>query len=65
MDIIIEGDIDGIETGHHKKAIRNPIIFTSANNDDYTLLKAKKVQPYSFALPVSSRELHVAIEIAS
>src|SRR4030095_8867928 len=67
MDIIIKGDIDGIETADIiRKQHGVPIIFTSANNDDYTLLKAKKVRPYSFLLkPVSSRELQIAIEIAA
>lgn len=67
MDIIIDGDIDGIETADIiRKQYGIPIIFTSANNDDYTVLKAKRVQPYSFLLkPVSARELHIAIEIAS
>ncbi|HEY3251729.1 MAG TPA: response regulator [Ignavibacteria bacterium] len=66
MDIIIDGDIDGIETADIiRKQFGIPIIFTSANNDDYTLLKAKKVQPYSFLLkPVNAREMQIAIEIA-
>ena len=66
IDIIINGDKDGIETADIiKKEFGIPIIFTSANNDDYTLLKAKKVQPYSFLVkPINSRELFIAVEIA-
>lgn len=66
MDIVINGDLDGIETADIvRKKFSIPVIFTSANNDDYTLLKAKKVQPYSFLTkPVNPRELCIAIEIA-
>jgi len=67
MDIIINGNLDGIETADIiRKNFGLPVIFTSANNDDYTLLKAKKVQPYSFLIkPVNPRELCIAIEIAA
>ena len=66
MDIIINGNMDGIETADIiRKDYGIPVIFTSANNDDYTLLKAKKVQPYSFLVkPVNPRELFIAVEIA-
>jgi len=65
MDIIINGIMDGIETADIIRKEHNiPVIFTSANNDDYTLLKAKKVQPYSFLVkPVNPRELSIAVEI--
>ncbi len=66
MDIIINGNMDGIETADMiRKEYGIPVIFTSANNDDYTLLKAKKVQPYNFLVkPVNARELFIAVEIA-
>ncbi|MFS8116949.1 MAG: ATP-binding protein [Microcoleus sp.] len=66
MDIVIKGDIDGIETA----AIINqeldiPIIYTTAYADDETLQRAENTGSYGYLLkPFKERELHATIKIA-
>ena len=66
MDIVIKGDIDGIETA----AIINqeldiPIIYTTAYADDETLQRAEKTGSYGYLLkPFKEREMHATIKIA-
>ncbi len=66
MDIVIKGDIDGIETA----AIINqnldiPIIYTTAYADDETLQRAENTGCYGYLLkPFKERELHATIKIA-
>jgi signal transduction histidine kinase len=65
MDIVIKGDIDGIETA----AIINqkldiPIIYTTAYADDETLERAENTGSYGYLLkPFKERELHATIKI--
>ena len=66
MDLVIKGDIDGIETA----AIINqeldiPIIYTTAYADDETLQRAENTGAYGYLLkPIKERELHATIKIA-
>ena len=66
MDIVIKGDIDGIETA----AIINqeldiPIIYTTAYADEETLQRAENTGSYGYVLkPFKDRELHATIKIA-
>ena len=66
MDIVIKGEIDGIETA----AIINqkfdiPIIYTTAYADDETLQRAENTGSYGYLLkPFKERELHATIKIA-
>ncbi|MBE9160964.1 ATP-binding protein [Tychonema sp. LEGE 06208] len=66
MDIVIKGEIDGIETA----AIINqkldiPIIYTTAYADDETLQRAENSGSYGYLLkPFKERELHATIKIA-
>ncbi|MGB7894923.1 MAG: response regulator, partial [Microcoleus sp.] len=66
MDIVIKGDIDGIETA----AIINqeldiPIIYTTAYADDETLQRAENTGSYGYLLkPFKEREMHATIKIA-
>ncbi len=66
MDIVIKGEIDGIETA----AIINqeldiPIIYTTAYADDETLQRAENTDSYGYLLkPFKERELHATIKIA-
>jgi diguanylate cyclase (GGDEF)-like protein/PAS domain S-box-containing protein len=66
MDIILKGDMDGIQAS---EAIRSklgiPIIFLTACADDATLERAKITEPFGYLLkPFEERELHSHIEIA-
>ena len=66
MDIVIKGDMDGIETAviiNQKFDI--PIIYTTAYADDETLQRAENTGPYGYLLkPFKQRELHATIKIA-
>lgn len=66
MDIMLDGELDGIETAEQIKAKYDiPIIFLTAYSSDSYLERSKKVEPYSYILkPFSERELLINIEIA-
>src|SRR5579872_4463925 len=66
MDIRIQGDRDGIETGHQLHELyRLPIIYLTAHGDRETIERAKKTEPFSFVLkPFKPNDLTNAIEIA-
>jgi PAS domain S-box-containing protein len=66
MDIMLEGDIDGIETTeqiHRKFDI--PVIYLSALIDEPTMERAKLTEPFAYLFkPFNERELKFIIEIA-
>ncbi|MDP8202579.1 MAG: response regulator [Candidatus Tenebribacter burtonii] len=66
MDIMLEGDINGIDTGRIiLKDHDIPIIFLTAFADTETVESAKNVTPYGYILkPFEQAELYAAIEIA-
>lgn len=66
MDIMLEGDIDGIEAAAHiQKNLDIPIVFLTAFSEHLTLQRAKESDPYGYILkPFQERELHANIEIA-
>ncbi|MCT7972297.1 hybrid sensor histidine kinase/response regulator [Laspinema olomoucense] len=66
MDIVLKGEIDGIETAN---LIRDrhplPIIFLTAYSDDATLARAGISEPFGYLLkPFDDRELHTTIQMA-
>ncbi|HTV31416.1 MAG TPA: response regulator [Xanthobacteraceae bacterium] len=66
MDIHIEGDIDGIETGARiPDRLQIPIIYLTAYSEEPTLDRARLTKPYGYLLkPFSERELHATIQMA-
>ncbi len=66
MDIMIQGDIDGIETArliHSNFDI--PIIYLTAYSDNHILERAKATAPFGFLVkPFRERELLATIEMA-
>ncbi|HEY9691173.1 MAG TPA: ATP-binding protein [Oculatellaceae cyanobacterium] len=66
MDIVIKGELDGIETAtiiHEKSTI--PVIFVTAYADDDTLDRAEKTGSYGYILkPFKEREINATIKIA-
>jgi len=66
MDIVIKGDIDGIDTAKILKEQFNvPIIYLTAYADNRTIKDAMVTEPYGYLVkPVQERELKSAIEIA-
>ena len=66
MDIVLEGDIDGIEAAEQIRTRFNiPVVYLTAYADEATVQRAKMTAPYGYLLkPFNERELHAAIEIA-
>jgi len=66
MDIMIEGDIDGIETAEIVKQKYNiPVIFLTAYTDDQSINRAKKTEPYGYLTkPFEVKDLKGTIEVA-
>jgi signal transduction histidine kinase len=66
MDILIEGDRDGIETAAEiYQSYFVPVIYVTAYADDQTLKRAQATGSYGYILkPINERELHATIQIA-
>lgn len=66
MDIMLKGDMNGIEAAEKiKEKVNIPIIFLTAYAEDSTLSKAKMVEPYGYILkPFKEIDLKTAIEVA-
>lgn len=66
MDIVLKGEMDGIEAASQIRAKFDvPIIYLTAYGDESTLQRAKITEPFGYIIkPFEERELHNAIEIA-
>ena len=66
MDIVLEGELDGIEAAQQiRESLSIPVVFLTAYADDRLLMRAKITEPYSYILkPFEDRELYAAIEMA-
>ncbi|MBO8130428.1 MAG: PAS domain S-box protein [Candidatus Marinimicrobia bacterium] len=66
MDIMLSGKLDGIETAHKLRSIKEvPIIYLTAYVDDKTLSRAKLTEPYGYIVkPYDERILRSTIETA-
>ena len=66
MDIMIEGEMDGIETARQIRSISNiPVVYLTAYSDKNILERAKITEPFGYILkPFNERELQINIEIA-
>ena len=66
MDIMLKGDMNGIEAAEAiKTQFSIPVIFLTAYADESTLSKAKITQPYGYILkPFKEIDLHTTIEMA-
>lgn len=66
MDIMLKGDITGIEASAEiKEKLQIPIIFLTAYADESTLAKAKVTEPYAYIIkPFKEIDLHTSIEMA-
>ena len=66
MDIVIKGDIDGIEAAAKiSRQYGIPVIYLTAYADNETLNRAKSTTPFGYILkPFKDKELQVTIEIA-
>ncbi|SDU06754.1 response regulator [Desulfobacula phenolica] len=66
MDIMLKGNMDGIETAAKiQKKFNISVIFLSAYSDDGILQRAKETLPFGYLIkPFRDRELKAAIEMA-
>lgn len=66
MDIMLEGDVDGIETATQIRQTHNiPIIYLTAYADEAFIKRACITEPYSYILkPYTARELHAVVSIS-
>lgn len=66
MDIMLKGDMNGIEAAERIKDLYSiPIVFLTAYADESTLSKAKITEPYGYILkPFKEIDLHTTIEMA-
>ena len=65
MDIIIRGQIDGIDVASKIKKLNIPVIFLTAHPEDDTIERAKLTEPYGYIVkPYDSTELKHVIKLA-
>jgi len=66
MDIVLRGQMDGIEAARQIRSRYDiPVIYLTAYSDEKTLERAKATEPYGYLLkPVDHRELRSTIEMA-
>src|SRR5688572_24186338 len=66
MDIMLNGDLDGIETARAIKGKYNlPVIYITALTDKDTIQRAKITEPFGFLTkPFEDREIFTVIEMA-
>lgn len=66
MDIMLGGEMDGIDTAAHIRGeLTVPIIYLTAHADPGTLHRAKITEPFGYIMkPFEDRELHTCIEMA-
>ncbi|MGC9516592.1 MAG: histidine kinase dimerization/phosphoacceptor domain -containing protein [Methanomicrobiales archaeon] len=66
MDIMLEGNMDGIETAEKiQQKYDIPIVYITAYGNEDILQRAKKTEPYGYILkPFQERELQISLELA-
>ncbi|PKL67417.1 MAG: hypothetical protein CVV28_06015 [Methanobacteriales archaeon HGW-Methanobacteriales-1] len=66
MDIVLKGEIDGIETVTEiKKNHDIPIIYLTAHSEEKIMARAKYTEPYGYLIkPIDEKELFFAVESA-
>jgi PAS domain S-box-containing protein len=66
MDVVLQGDLDGIEAARRIRSRMNiPIIYLTAYTDAKMLERAKATEPFAYMIkPFRERELHTNIEMA-
>jgi len=66
MDIVLKGDLDGIQTHEIiNKSYNIPLVYLTSFSDEKTFSRAKLTQPFGYIIkPFEERELHTVIEVA-
>ncbi|QWR76432.1 histidine kinase dimerization/phosphoacceptor domain -containing protein [Candidatus Magnetomonas plexicatena] len=64
MDIVIQGEMDGIDTAAEiKKRSDIPIIFMTAYADDKLLERAKLIEPYGYIVKASTNDKEICVTL--
>ncbi len=66
MDIMLEGQMNGIEAAGHVRSLFNiPVVYVTAYADEDLLAQAKRTEPFGYIVkPFEDIELNSAVEIA-
>jgi two-component system, NtrC family, response regulator HydG len=65
LDIVLKGDLSGIDLAKELLQLKIPFLFISANTNQTILEAAKATQPYGFLVkPFRERDLFVMLDIA-
>lgn len=65
VDIVLPGDMDGIEVAEHFKQMQIPVVFLTAYANEAMLERAKVTEPYGYILkPYSTRELQANLAMS-
>src|SRR4030042_3763700 len=66
MDVILDGDLDGIDTALQiQSRLDIPVVFLTASTNDENLKRAQETDPYGYLIkPVKKYDLYSAIETA-
>ncbi len=66
MDIILDGEIDGIEAARQIQSAHDvPVVYLTAHSDQKMLNRIKTTSPFGYIMkPFDSRELQITVELA-
>lgn len=65
MDIVLKGDIDGVEVAERIRDLEVPVVFISAHSEETTMRRAGNTSPYGYLIkPFDEKELVFTIEMA-
>jgi CheY-like chemotaxis protein len=66
MDIVLEGEMDGIEAANQIRSGFNiPVVYLTSHGDEKLFSRAKISGPYGYLIkPFKEKELHATIEMA-
>jgi two-component system cell cycle sensor histidine kinase/response regulator CckA len=66
MDIVLDGDMDGIETARQvRRRWDTPVVFLTAHADNNTLRRARLTEPFGYVIkPFAEADLHATVEMA-
>ena len=66
MDVMLKGEMDGIEAaGHIRTRFNIPVVYLTAHADEEVLGRAKITEPFGYVIkPFKDKELKVGIEMA-
>jgi PAS domain S-box-containing protein len=65
MDIVLKGNVDGIDAAFKIKELDIPVVYLTAHSEEPTVKRAKLTEPFGYLLkPFQAKELSLTIEMA-